>query len=174
MNFVAIDIETANNPVSSICQIGMVRYANGVLVDTYSSMVNPDCDFNKYNTAVHGITQEMVKDAPLIVDIYEDILAFAGNNILVGYSNFDKRSLRSCAEQHDLMKPNNLWVDANSMLKKNYPQYAKKGSNLSNVCRDWGFDFSHHDALEDAKACGFITARILLERNLCIQDWAAK
>ena len=31
MNFVAIDVETANASMASICQIGLAEYENGVL-----------------------------------------------------------------------------------------------------------------------------------------------
>ncbi len=33
MNFVAIDVETANADMASICQIGLVKFENGILSD---------------------------------------------------------------------------------------------------------------------------------------------
>lgn len=174
MDFVTIDVETANNPASSICQVGLAKYVNGDLVDVYSSLVLPNYDFNKYNVAVHGITEDMVADAPSMTDIYDELLAFIGSNVLVSYTNFDKRSLRGCAAEHNLPAPQMLWADANLMVKKKYPDLAKQGSGLAKVCNAWGFNFGHHDALEDAKACGFITTRILREHNSSIHDWATK
>lgn len=174
MNFMTIDVETANNPVNTICQVGLARYVDGRLVDTYSSLVMPCCEFNKYNVAVHGITENMVAKSPKFHEIYDDILSFVGSNVLVSYTNFDKRSLRASAEEYGLMPPPMMWADANKMVKRKYPKYAKEGSNLANVCKDWGFSFGHHDALEDAKACGFITARILKEHGMSINDWATQ
>ncbi len=172
MNFVTIDVETASTAVSSICQVGLVKYVNGQPVETYSSLVMPNVEFNKYNVAVHGITEDMVADAPEMKELYDDLLAFVGNNVLVSYSNFDKRALRGCAADYNLKAPPMLWADAHVMLKNKYPQYAKKGSNLANICKEWGFSFQNHDALEDAKACGFITSKILTEHNMSINDWA--
>lgn len=174
MNFVTIDVETANNAVSSICQVGFAKYVNGKLVDTYSSLVMPNGDFNKYNVAVHGITESMVADSPMMTDIYDQVLDFVGDNVLVSYTNFDKRSLRGCAAEHNLPAPQMLWADAHVMVKRNYPEFAKKGNGLANVCKAWGFTFDHHDALEDAKACGFVTTHILRDHGFSIHDWANK
>lgn len=172
MNFVTIDVETANNAVSSICQVGLAKYVDGNLVDTYSSLVMPEGGFNPFNVRVHGITESTVLDAPEMDEIYDDLIAFVSDDVLVSYTNFDKRALRGCAISYSLPAPAMMWADANLMLKKKYPQFAKKGSGLGNICKEWGFSFGHHDALEDAKACGFVTTRILREHSMSIHDWA--
>ena len=172
MNFVTIDVETANNAVSSICQVGLAKYVDGKLVDTYSSLVMPEGSFNPFNVRVHGITKDKVLNAPAMDEIYDEVIDFIDDNVLVSYSNFDKRALRASAMAYSLPAPKMLWADANVMVKKNYPQFAKKGSGLGNVCKEWGFSFGHHDALEDAKACGFVTLKVLTEHNMTIHDWA--
>jgi len=42
MNFVAIDVETANSDMASICQIGIAKFENGILVEEWVSLVNPE------------------------------------------------------------------------------------------------------------------------------------
>jgi DNA polymerase-3 subunit epsilon len=41
MDFVVIDVETANADLSSICQVGIASFREGDLADTWESLVNP-------------------------------------------------------------------------------------------------------------------------------------
>lgn len=171
MNFVTIDVETANSDVGSICQVGLAKYVNGKLIDTYSTLVSPQTSFSRQNIEVHGITSSMVKDAPTMYDVYGQILKFIGENIIVSYTNFDQRALNQSLENHNLPVPRLQWVDATVLVRRTCQRFAFKGYNLANVCKEWNYQFDHHDALEDAKACGFITVTILRENSLSIEDW---
>jgi len=62
--FVAIDVETANADRSSICQIGAVRVENGIVTDTFATLVDPETCFDPWNTQIHGITADMVQGQP--------------------------------------------------------------------------------------------------------------
>ena len=55
-SFVAIDVETANADISSICQIGLVRVQDGIVRNGWTTLVDPECDFHPGNIAIHGIT----------------------------------------------------------------------------------------------------------------------
>ena len=59
--FVAIDVETANVDRSSICHIGAVRIENGIVADTFATLVDPETYFDQWNTQIHGITAAMVR-----------------------------------------------------------------------------------------------------------------
>lgn len=171
MNFVTIDVETANSDVGSICQIGLAKYLNGKLIDTYCTLIAPQTSFSRQNTEVHGITSSMVKDAPSMYDIYGKLLKFIGENIVVSYTNFDQRALKQSLDNHKLPVPKLQWVDATILVRRTCQRFSVKGYNLANVCKEWNYNFTHHDALEDAKACGFITVTILRENSLSIHDW---
>ena len=60
MSFVAIDVETANADMASICQIGVARYVEGELVEEWSSLVDPEDYFDPFNIEIHGITERNV------------------------------------------------------------------------------------------------------------------
>ena len=64
MDFVAIDVETANADLSSICQVGLVRFAAGSPVEHWSTLINPQDHFDDLNIAIHGIDEDAVIDAP--------------------------------------------------------------------------------------------------------------
>ena len=64
MDFVAIDVETANSDMASICQIGVARFAGGQVVEEWSTLVDPEDYFDAMNVYVHGIEPHMVKGQP--------------------------------------------------------------------------------------------------------------
>ena len=64
MDFVVVDVETANADLSSICQIGIAGFCGAALVDAWDSLVNPKDYFDPINISIHGIDEERVKDAP--------------------------------------------------------------------------------------------------------------
>lgn len=54
MEFIAIDVETANADMASICQIGIAKYKDGELVDEWSSLIDPEDYFDFINIDIHG------------------------------------------------------------------------------------------------------------------------
>ena len=40
-SYVALDVETANDFRGSICSIGLVKFQDGTIVDTYYTLFNP-------------------------------------------------------------------------------------------------------------------------------------
>ena len=66
-NFIAIDVETANRERTSICSIGAVKVKDGIIIDSHYSLVCPEPEwYSRYNTAVHGLTEEDTWDAPTL------------------------------------------------------------------------------------------------------------
>ena len=68
--FVTIDFETANADLASICQVGIVTFEQGKVVETWGSLVNPQDYFDWINVDIHGIDENTVKDAPTFQQIY--------------------------------------------------------------------------------------------------------
>ena len=71
MNFVAIDVETANADMASICQIGIAKYADGMLVEEWKSYVDPEDYFDGINVSIHGLDESVVKGAPTFPSLTE-------------------------------------------------------------------------------------------------------
>ena len=70
MHFFSLDVETANYDSSTICQIGIGEFRNGEVVSTWESLIDPQSVFHYTNVRIHGITEEMVEDAPTFADVY--------------------------------------------------------------------------------------------------------
>jgi DNA polymerase-3 subunit epsilon len=63
-DFIALDVETANERMTSICQIGLSIVENGETVKQVGVYINPQ-DYFK-NTPIHGIDATMVKNSPIL------------------------------------------------------------------------------------------------------------
>lgn len=73
MRFIALDVETANSDMSSICQIGIVHFEDGKPVETWSSLVDPQDYFDDVNVSIHRIEEEDVRGAPIFKQISAEI-----------------------------------------------------------------------------------------------------
>lgn len=160
MNFIAIDVETANANLSSICQIGLAFFNDGKLVDTWSTLINPKTTFDYINTSIHGLNEDDVINAPTILDIYDELNNLINNQLLVSHMPFDKLALNKTLSENNLTI-NCDWLDSAKVVRRTWKEFSVKGYGLSNVASKLNIEFKHHDALEDAKTCGLILIKAL-------------
>ena len=64
MDFISLDVETANADLASICSIGLAGFDAGQCTKRLQFKVNPEDDFDPMNVAIHGIRPEDVADDP--------------------------------------------------------------------------------------------------------------
>lgn len=156
MNFTALDFETANASKGSVCSIGLVEYENGELVREYYRLVKPKKNyFAPINVRVHGITKEDVKDAEEFHTLWEkEIKSMVEGKLLIAHNaQFDMGVLRAVLDEYNLPYPMLAYNCTLNISRKTWqlPKY-----NLNRVADHLGFSFSHHHALEDAKAAAHI------------------
>ena len=160
LNFTAIDFETANRSPASPCAVGMVRVRDGEMVDSLSMLFKPPFPndfFSPANIGVHGITPEMVADAPRWEDAIVELMLFAESDTLIAHNaGFDIGVLRASAEAVNFDLPNYSYGCSLRMSRKTYNLDSYR---LNSVAYAIGHEeFNHHDALADSDAC----ARIVL------------
>ncbi len=90
MNFVVIDVETANPDFSSICQVGIAEFRDGKHHGLWESLVNPEDYFDEMNIAVHGIEEHMVRQAPKWSAKAEDLMRKGQQIRIIGESDFQR------------------------------------------------------------------------------------
>ena len=156
MNFVAIDVETANADMASICQIGLVKCENGVLSDEWKTYVDPEDYFDGINVSIHGIDESVVKGAPAFPDLADTLRSYLEGTVVVCHTHFDRVAMHQAAQRYGLSAPECTWLDSARVARRAWKDCAWKGYGLYNVCKILGYDFKHHDALEDAKAAAHI------------------
>ncbi len=171
MDFIAIDVETANADYSSICQIGIVEVQNGEIVDQWSTLVNPDAYFDPFNISIHGIKERDVEGAPTFDALYPELKNRISERITIHHSPFDKIAVnRACAE-YDLKNIEAYWLDSVKIARNSWENLANKGYGLASIAQYLDIDFEHHDALEDAKAAAQIVLRAIDKTGYTVEDW---
>jgi DNA polymerase-3 subunit epsilon len=171
MHFVAIDVETANADMASICQIGLAKYENGVLADEWKSYVDPEDYFDGINVSIHGIDESTVKSAPKFPALADTLRSYLVKKVVVCHTHFDRVAMSQAARRYNIIAPECTWLDSARVARRAWTNCSWKGYGLYDVCRMLGYEFRHHDALEDAKAAAHILLAASNETGLDIDSW---
>jgi DNA polymerase-3 subunit epsilon len=171
MEFVAIDVETANPDMASICQIGIVRYVDGHIKDELGTYINPQDYFDPFNISVHGIDEGTVAGAPTMAEIAETLYGLLDGRVAVIHTAFDRGAIQQACMKHGVRSPECAWLDSARVARRAWTQFAMKGYGLKNLCDFLGYQFRHHDALEDARAAGFILLEASKKEGLDLNGW---
>ena len=86
-SYIALDLETTGlNPKrDKMIEIGAVRVEDGAETGRFHTMLNPRRELEERITELTGIRGDMLENAPDIVDILEEFLAFCGELPLLGH-----------------------------------------------------------------------------------------
>ncbi len=168
MKFIAIDVETANADLASICQIGCAIFENGKLIDTWSAYVNPEATFT--NSWLHDIYPEDVNGKGTFKDVYVALKEVVSTQVIVHHSAFDRVALNRACIRYNLPLLDCIWVDSTRIVKKVWSQFSKSGYGLINVANFLKIEYRPHDALEDAIATGKVVVKAI-EKTTSINSW---
>jgi len=171
MNFVVIDVETANPDLSSICQVGIAPFRDGVLRDSWESLVNPRDDFDPVNVSIHGIDEEEVRFAPDWPATYPKVKSLLQGNVVVSHTPFDRLALLRACEKNNLAFSDCRWLDSAKVVRRAWPKFSRSGYGLSNVAAEFGIAYRQHDALEDARCAGEILLRAINQTGFSVDQW---
>lgn len=172
--FVAIDFETANADLASICQVGMVTFENGRVVESWGSLVNPHDYFDWINIDIHGIDEAAVKDAPTFQQIYAEILIRLKDNVVVSHTLFDRTALTQAIAKHNVSDIPCQWLDTARVVRRAWAQWSRRGYGLTNVCGELGISYIAHDAIEDARAAGEVLLRAIATSGIGLNAWMSR
>lgn len=166
--FVAIDVETANADMASICSIGVAAFEDGALAAEWYSLLDPDDFFDPVNISIHGIGESDVRGAPTFRDAASEIDRFLGGQVVVTHTHFDRVAMDQAAGRWSIPAPSCSWLDSARVARRTWATCARSGYGLANVCKMIGYTFEHHNALEDAKAAGHVMLAAMRESGLDI------
>jgi DNA polymerase III subunit epsilon len=171
MDFIALDLETANADMSSICQIGLADFKNGLLQEEWKTYIDPEDFFDDINVSIHGIDESTVEGSPILPDVSNRLYNYLDGKVVVCHTHFDRIALQQACFKYKLRTPSCTWLDTARVTRRTWKQYAWSGYGLSNVCDSLGYQFEHHDALEDAKAAAHILLAAVAKTGIDIQSW---
>ena len=147
-SMVALDIETTGlDPQrDAILEIGMVRFSGRRVESEYSQLINPGRPIPPLITQLTGITNEMVRNAPPIKAVLQEVSDFAGNDPIVGHNvQFDLSFMR----RQNVLRLNSS-VDTYELAAIALPSNSRY--NLGTLGQTLGILIPNsHRALDDAR-----------------------
>ncbi|QCU73701.1 exonuclease domain-containing protein [Pseudoalteromonas distincta] len=154
-----VDIETTGGLKGGnrITEIGIVKVQHGKVIDTWTSLVNPERHIPGFITSLTGISDSMVYNAPVFADIVKPLIDKLAGSIFVAHNvNFDYGFIKKECEMagHFFKMPKMCTVVESRKAFKGLKSYS-----LGNLSAHFNLNLtSHHRALADATA----TAELLL------------
>jgi DNA polymerase-3 subunit epsilon len=117
----------------------------------FCTFTNPECPIPAESTAITNITDEMVKDAPLIKEALSEFMEFcSGDVVLIAHNNdaFDKLFLEAEFARAGLEIPNWPYIDSLKWSRKYRPDLPRH--SLQSLREVYGIEANQaHRALDD-------------------------
>ena len=154
-----VDIETTGGLKGGnrITEIGLVKVQHGKVIDSWTSLVNPERHIPGFITSLTGISDSMVYNAPVFSEVVKPLIDKLAGSIFVAHNvNFDYGFIKKECEMagHFFKMPKMCTVVESRKAFKGLKSYS-----LGNLSSHFNLNLtSHHRALADATA----TAELLL------------
>lgn len=161
-DFAAIDFETANGELSSVCSVGVVIVRNGIITDRFYSLIQPEPNYyNSGNSAIHGLTHENTANEEVFSVVWKRIEPLIEGLPLVAHNKgFDESCLRAAFRVYRMDYPDYRFYCTLSESRRQLRHLPNH--QLHTVAEDCGYILTnHHHALADAEACAEIAIQLL-------------
>lgn len=161
---VVFDSETTGLDVMNdrIVSVGAVLVNGGYVAPglNIDCLVNPDGPISRRSTAIHGITDDMVADAPPFAEIWQDLQAIFAERVVIGHNiGFDLAILRREVERAGLVWQTPKFLDTLRLAVGLFPDW--QDLNLETIAGHLGVDVQgRHTALGDALVTAEIWVRL--------------
>lgn len=151
-SYVCVDLETTglNPKTDKIIEVGAVKVEGGKCVATFETFVNPGRMLSDRIIELTGILDTQLKNAPDMEEVLPDLLAFMGENILLGHSVLFDYSFIKKAAVNGRQTFEREGIDTLKIARKYLPDLESR--SLDFLCRHYEIPHKAHRALEDARA----------------------
>ena len=163
--FVALDLETTGlDPRrDAVVSLAAIPFVNGAPNGGYVTLVDPGRPIPADSTAIHGVTDDMVRGAPRLDRLLRDAEAVLGDDVLVGHNvGFDVAVLTRARRTLGLSRLNNAALDTRRLVAGLHPEWREL--TLEHVAGRLGLELvARHTAEGDALTAGRIFLALLPE-----------
>ncbi|ABR30900.1 DNA polymerase III PolC [Thermosipho melanesiensis] len=164
VTYTVFDLETTgtNAKFDEIIEIGAVKYRDGKVINTFSSFVKPTKSISEFTQKLTGITDEMVKDAKSIEEVFPEFLKFIDGTVLVAHNaDFDYGFIREVNRRLYNKELDFAYLDT-LKLSKVLLRGKVKSFGLGKLVEYFKLGpFKHHRAFEDASVTADLFGKLL-------------
>lgn len=159
---IVLDVETTGLDFTreKMVEFAALKLVNGQIVEEYETLINPKQHIRNSSIKIHGITEDMVKDAPVLEEVMPKILDFikdypiVGHNVIFDYSYLNKASVD--LYQKELTNPR---IDTQQMFKEVFPDEFSCGLDALMTRMGVTTD-TRHRAMADARGLALSYPRL--------------
>lgn len=167
-SYVAFDTETSGAyPLSAdIVEVGMVKYKNGQEIAELQMLLKPRVPMTDFIIGIHGITNEMVADAPSMSEKIQEIRNFLTGSVLMAHhAPFDMGFLVADLEKYHVPIPQDPALCTSLLARQLIPESPNhKLQTLIPILKLPAGQA--HRALDDARACLYLGLECLRRLSL--------
>ncbi len=151
--FAIVDIETTGSYAGAhdITEIAIIIHDTQKVIDSFSTLINPEANVSPFVTRLTGITNEMLRGAPKFHEVAKQIWNMTDDAIFVAHSvNFDYTFIREAFKSlgADFRRKKLCTVRLSRKLFPGHTSYS-----LGNICSSLGIAIEdRHRAMGDAAA----------------------
>jgi DNA polymerase-3 subunit epsilon len=160
--YAVVDIETTGGSAltEKITEIAIYTYDGEKIVDEFTTLINPEKNIPYYITALTGISNEMVAEAPKFYEIAKQIVEITEDKILVAHNaSFDYKFIKSEFKRlgYEYTRENICTLRLSRRLLPGHRSYS-----LGNLCASLGIEImNRHRAAGDALATVKLLERLM-------------
>lgn len=149
-DYTVFDLETTGFMVSQckVIEISALRVRDNKVVDTFSSLVNPQIHIPSQITSITHITEKMVEKAPPIEKIFNEFLEFVGDDIVIGQNidSFDYNIIYDLNMKINNKPFTNRYIDTFHLAMRCLPELDNK--RLPTLAEHLGIDVAESHRAE--------------------------
>ncbi|MEN3325641.1 MAG: polymerase subunit alpha, Gram-positive type [Acidobacteriota bacterium] len=178
MDFVVVDVEAtgAKTPPNRLIELGAFRIRGARIVDKFVSLVNPEIPIPRFVATLTGISNDMVRDAPVFADVAPKWLDFVSEAVIVAHNapfdtSFLNHEISRVYPGHRMVNPHLCTV---RLSRRAMPDLSNH--RLETIASHFSIPIaSRHRAGSDALATAeiFILLLTKLEETHGIKDFGA-
>lgn len=171
LTYVVVDLETTGrlSPYHRITEIGAVKVRSGKIIDRYQTLINPERTISREIQELTGITNEMVKNAPVFSEVADTFSEFCKDAVFVAHNvGFDYGFLQAEFERLEkkFVRP---YICTKVSMRKYFPGLASY--SLKNLTSHFEIPLlTHHRAMCDAEAAARLLQLINQKRAEAVKN----
>ncbi len=163
MIYTIIDVETTGKG-NRITEISIFKYDGVIVIDEFTTLINPESYIPSHITALTGIDDELVANAPVFEAVANDILSITEDAVFVAHNvNFDYNVIQSEFKRLgiDFKRKKLCTIRLSRKLLPGYKSYS-----LGKLCKSLKINLvDRHRARGDAEATIVLFELLLKQPN---------